>query len=154
MHAVEAHMNREQILSILYDLSLTIGRELNLDGLLKSTLQRMLFHTSFPVGVVLASPRHTEFGVTATLEKAVGDFKLIERCDTGINVHGGLLNGKVELLSDPDVLRAFSLDQVYTHALRLPVDKLRTIILLAPALPISNLPLTQIFQPVLSSLTK
>src|SRR5574343_1131107 len=108
MHAVEAHMNREQILSILYDLSLTIGRELNLDGLLKSTLQRMLFHTSFPVGVVLHAPQHTEFGVTATLEKAVGDFLLAERCGTSINLPGGLLAWKVELLPHPVLLQVFS----------------------------------------------
>jgi len=41
-------MNREQILGILYDLSLTIGGELDLDSLLTRTLQRLLFHTSFP----------------------------------------------------------------------------------------------------------
>ena len=147
-------MNREQILSILYDLSLTIGGELNLDGLLRKTLQRLLFHTSFPAGVVLAAPQHSEFGVTATLEKAVGDFLLVDRCGTSINLPEGLLAGRVELLSDPSMLKAFSLDQVYTHALRLPVDEQRTILLLAPGASSSTLPLTQIFQPVLANLAK
>ena len=147
-------MNREQILSILYDLSLTIGGELDLDSLLKKVLQRLLFHTSFPAGVVLALPQHSEFGVTATLEKAVGDFMLVDRCGSGINLPEGVLAGKVELLSDPLMLKVFSLDQVYTHALRLPIDEQRTILLLAPGEVSSNLPLTQIFQPVLANLAK
>uniref|UniRef100_Q478Y1 Virulence sensor protein BvgS n=1 Tax=Dechloromonas aromatica (strain RCB) TaxID=159087 RepID=Q478Y1_DECAR len=147
-------MNREQILSILYDLSLTIGGELDLDSLLKKTLQRLLFHTSFPTGVVLAAPHRSEFGVIATLEKAVGDYMLADRCGTGINLSEGVLASEVELLADPIMLRPFSLDQVYTHALRLPIDGQRTILLLAPGEPSGGLPLTQIFQPVLANLAK
>lgn len=66
-------MNREQILGILYDLSLTIGGELDLDSLLTRTLQRLLFHTSFPAAVILADRHDSEFGISASLEKALGD---------------------------------------------------------------------------------
>ena len=58
-------MNREQILGILYDLSLTIGGELDLDSLLTRTLQRLLFHTSFPAAVILADRHDSEFGISA-----------------------------------------------------------------------------------------
>ncbi|NTV68948.1 MAG: PAS domain S-box protein [Azonexaceae bacterium] len=147
-------MNREQILSVLYDLSLTIGGELGLDSLLKKTLQRLLFHTSFPAAVVLAEPNVTEFGVSAILDNAIGDYLLAERRGTSFNLPVGLLSGKVCLIDDPVLLRPLSLDQAYTHCLHLPVDERYTILLLSPTAPPSDLPLTQIFQPVLANLAK
>ena len=147
-------MNREQILSVLYDLSLTIGGELGLDSLLKKTLQRLLFHTSFPAGVVLAAPSTTEFGMSAILEASIGDYLLAERHGTRFNLPSGLLSGKVRMLDDPVLLRPLSLDQAYTHCLHLPVDERYAILLLSPAAPSADLPLTQIFQPVLANLAK
>ena len=147
-------MNREQILGILYDLSLTIGGELDLDSLLTRTLQRLLFHTSFPVAVILADRHDSEFGISASLEKALGDYQLIERCATRVNLPPGLLGPKVELLDDPALLTAFSQERIYRFGLRLPIDAARTILLLSPAEPRGSLPLTQIFQPVLANLAK
>ena len=100
-------MNREQILGILYDLSLTIGGELDLDSLLTRTLQRLLFHTSFPAAVILADRHDSEFGISASLEKALGDYQLIELCGSRLNLSAGLLGAKVELLDDPALLSAF-----------------------------------------------
>ena len=147
-------MNREQILGILYDLSLTIGGELDLDSLLTRTLQRLLFHTSFPAAVILADRHDSEFGISASLEKALGDYQLIERCATRVNLPPGLLGPKVELLDDPALLTAFSQERIYRFGLRLPIDAARTILLLSPAEPRGSLPLTQIFQPVLANLAK
>lgn len=147
-------MNREQILGILYDLSLTIGGELDLDSLLTKTLQRLLFHTSFPAAVVLADHHDSDFGISASLEKALGDYQLIELCGSRLNLTAGLLGAKVELLDDPALLGAFSQERVYRFGLRLPIDAERTILLLSPAEPRGNLPLTQIFQPVLNNLAK
>ncbi len=147
-------MNREQILGILYDLSLIIGGELDLDSLLTKTLQRLLFHTSFPAAVVLADHHDSDFGISASLEKALGDYQLIELCGSRLNLTAGLLGAKVELLDDPALLGAFSQERVYRFGLRLPIDAERTILLLSPAEPRGNLPLTQIFQPVLNNLAK
>jgi PAS domain S-box-containing protein len=147
-------MIREQILSVLYDLSLTIGGEVGLASLLRKTLQRLLFHTSFPAGVVLATPDVTEFGVAARLETSVGDYLLAERHGTVFNLSAGLLAGKVQLLDDASLLRPFSLGEKYVYCLRLPVDEQYTILLLSPVAPPSELPLTQIFQPVLANLAK
>ena len=97
-------MNREQILGILYDLSLTIGGEIDLDSLLTKTLQRLLFHTSFPAAVVLADHHDSDFGISASLEKALGDSQLIELCGSRLNLAAGLLGAKVELLDDPALL--------------------------------------------------
>ena len=46
-------MNREYILSIINDLILTIGRENKLQPLLIKVLQRLMFHTSYPTGLIL-----------------------------------------------------------------------------------------------------
>jgi PAS domain S-box-containing protein len=154
MHAMEFAMNREQILGILYDLSLIIGGELDLDSLLTKTLQRLLFHTSFPAAVVLADQHDSDFGISASLEKALGDYQLIELCGSRLNLAAGLLGAKVELLDDPALLGPFSQERVYRFGLRLPIDAERTILLLSPAEPRGNLPLTQIFQPVLNNLAK
>ena len=45
-------MNRERVLSVLYDLTLTVGSEVRLEALLVRVLQRLLYHTAFPVGLV------------------------------------------------------------------------------------------------------
>lgn len=147
-------MNREQILSVLYDLSLAVGGEISLDGLLKKTLQRLLFHTSFPAGIVFTMPRDSEFGISAILDSVIGDYRLAEHRGNRFNLPDGLLEPKVELVDDADLLRPLSLDQRYTHCLRLPVDDQYTILLLSPLPPVSALPLTQIFQPVLANLAK
>jgi len=147
-------MNREQILSVLYDLSLTIGGEVDVLSLLRKTLQRLLFHTSFPAGVVLVEVQDSEFGTSATLDMAIGDYVLGERAGTRFGCPGGLLGAKVELLDNPLLLRHLSLDQRYAYCLRLPVDQHCTILLLSPAPPTSDLPLTQVFQPVLANLAK
>ena len=147
-------MNREQVLDILYDLSLTIGSELDVDSLLQKTLQRLLLHTAFPVGVVFTDQEGTEFGVAARLEAAIGDHLLVERCGERFNLPDGLLGDKVELLDAATLLAPLSLDQNYAHCLRLPVDSQTSFLLLAPAPVESPLPLTQIFQPVLANLAK
>ncbi|MGE5471703.1 MAG: PAS domain-containing protein [Bacteroidota bacterium] len=147
-------MNREQILSVLYDLSLTIGSEIRLDSLLKKTLQRLLFHTSFPAGVIFVEQEDSEFGHSARLAAAIGDYLLVERCGERFNLPPGLVDGKVELLTDAALLAPLSLDQNYAHCLRLPIDGQSTILLLSLAPADHGLPLTQIFQPVLANLAK
>lgn len=147
-------MNREQVLSILYDLSLTTGAETVPDKLLQKTLQRFLYHTGFPVGVVLLDPQETEFGVRAKLGTSIGDHVLGDLQGNLFNVASGLLGSKVELLDDPLLLKPLSLGQHYQYCLRLPVDQVCTLLLLAVEAPAGDLPLTQIFQPVLANLAK
>ena len=69
-------MNREQILGILYDLSLTIGSEVRLDSLLKKTLLRLLFHTSFPVGVVFGAEENASAAEDKELYESRGEWEL------------------------------------------------------------------------------
>jgi len=147
-------MNREQILNVLYDLALTIGGEIKVDGLLRKTLQRLLFHTSFSAAVVLDEPQENEFGVSVKLGMAIGDGLLSDRAGVRFNCPDGLLGPRAELLDSPPLLHPLSPDQRYAYGLRLPVDEQCTILLLSPASPSDDLPLTQVFQPVLTNLAK
>jgi hypothetical protein len=147
-------MNREQILSILYDLSITIGGELTLDQLLKKSLQRFMYHTSFPVGVVLLDRKDADFGAAATLGLAIGDYVLADRCGTRLNLAAELLAGPVEVITDQTLLAPLALDQPYGWCLKLPIDSMCCILLLSVEKPVTDLPLTQIFQPVLANLAK
>ncbi len=147
-------MRREQILSVLYDLSLTIGSELDLDTLLRKSLQRLLFHTSFPVAVALSEPQACAEGDSACMAAAIGDYMLSERVGSRFTLPAGLLGKEVALLADARLLQGFALDQQYTHCLRLPVDQDCCILLLALAEPASDMPLTQVFQPLLGNLSR
>jgi len=95
-------MKREHILSLLYDLTLTIGGEVRLDALLTKVLQRLLFHTAFPAGVMLmtsgeagseapgsATPGQASSG-RAILTASVGDHGLAASVGQPIDVprHG------------------------------------------------------------------
>ena len=72
-------MNREQqILTILYQMAMVVGGEVSVKPLLTKVLQRLLYYTSFPAGLVFLDL--PAFGDATTLEArldaAVGDFEL------------------------------------------------------------------------------
>lgn len=147
-------MNREQILGVLYDLSLTIGGEIHLDSLYRNTVLRLLFHTSFPVGVVLGGLLTGEFGSSGVIEAVIGDYTLGKQVGRRFNLPDGLVGQSVELLGESELLAVFSIEQNYSQCLRLPIDAETCILLLASQPVESRLPLTHIFQPVLANLSK
>jgi len=143
-------MNREQILAVLYDLTLTIGSEVRVDALLTKVVQRLLFHTAFPVGLALTE----RSAGTARLAAVVGDHRFAEDRNRMFDWPTALLDGGIELVDDAALLGQIGGSRAYSHCLRLPMADCGVILLLAPALPASDLPLTQIFQPVLANLAR
>lgn len=139
------------MLAILYDLALTIGGETQVLPLWRKVLQRLLFHTSFPVGLVIQRGLGTE-AVTLTL--VIGDHVLAGRIGQPLHLPAVLLEPGIALVEPPDLLPLSQASREYTHCLRLPVDDAYTILLMAPAKVVSDLPLTQVFQPVLKNLAK
>lgn len=144
-------MNREFILSVLYDLTLTIGGEVRLDALLTRVLQRLLYHTSFPAGVVVL--RHLNH-TAGQLAAVVGDHVLARKQGCSLDLPDALLHGQAELLDNGVLLQSLQSGRRYSHCLKLPINGEGTILLLSPAAPASTLPLTQVFQPVLRNLAK
>ena len=151
-------MNREQqILTILYEMAMAIGGEVRVKPLLTRALQQLLSHTSFPAGLVfLDLPSDAGAAtVAARLEAAVGDFELGNSIGQMLTVPAALLRGGTELRVDAALLESLSgKGNTYSAFLRLPIDHHGVILLLAPAVPHTGLPLTRIFQPVMANLAK
>ena len=144
-------MNREHILSIINDLILTIGSENKLQPLLISILQRLMFHTAYPAGLVLLDLQTGVDATKAKLVASIGDRALQRQINQVITVPATLLNDyKIGILPQEafiDLLPATNRN--YRYALRLPLRQSGMILLLIPEKPESDLPLAQIFQPVL-----
>ena len=145
-------MKREQVLSVLYDLTLTIGGEVRLDALLTKLLQRLLFHTSFPAGLVLLTDAAS---ASTRLAAVVGDHALAPRIGQAVDLPPAWQSSEAAWLDDAQAtawLQAGS--RHYRHVLKLPVEPEGLILLLSPEPPSSELPLTQVFRPVLRNLAK
>ncbi|HPT49075.1 MAG TPA: response regulator [Accumulibacter sp.] len=147
-------MERERILTVLYDLALVIGGEVDLGALLTRTLQRLLFHTSFPAGVVLLNLADLDGETRAEVATVIGDFDLSRHVGETIALPTSLPRGPAALLRDPSLLRLLPGGATRHACLRLPIDADGVILLLAPSAPATALPITQIFQPVMSNLAK
>ncbi|MDD3355096.1 EAL domain-containing protein [Zoogloea sp.] len=148
-------MNREHILAILYDLTMVIGSETKTRPLLTKTLQRLLYHTSFPTGVVLLTAQDSGSAPSYQIITAVGDFGLAEQIGQSITLPPNLTQGEAELLADSDLPAALPCARrTHRACLRLPLPGHGVILLLAERAPHSELPLTRIFQPVLANLSR
>ncbi len=147
-------MNRELILSVICDLSLAIGAEVQVEPLLRNALQRMLHHTGFPVGVVLSAADISAEHCSALVELAIGDHRLQAAMGTRLDVPAEALSGPVALIDAPALLHETASGAcAFSHCLRLPVGDECVILLLSSRAPDAPLPLTQIFQPVLNQLS-
>ena len=154
-------MNREQILAILYEMAIVVGGETRLQPLVTKTLQRLLSHTSFPCGMVLLYPDSgqspdLESGYAdLRVEAAIGDYDLSLHKGSSIRIPTRLLKNGAELSENYELLNTLPCRKDYYRAfLKLPVEGCGVILLMSPRLPVSTLPLTQIFQPVLGNFAK
>jgi len=147
-------MNREYILSIINDLILTIGRENKLQPLLIKVLQRLMFHTNHPTGLILLDAQTDSEGTKATLVASIGDRALQRKINGVITIPPALLNDyKIENLPQDALINLLpATSRNYRCALRLSLNHYGIILLLSPEPPASNLPFAQIFQPVLAHL--
>ncbi|MEZ5541976.1 MAG: PAS domain S-box protein [Pseudomonadota bacterium] len=147
-------MEREHVLSVLYDLALTIGGETRIDALFGKALQRLLYHTAFPAGLVLTDIQHTGAAACGRIVSVSGDHRLKQRVGQVIALDPVLAGDTIELL-DADTLSADLNDNgQYRHGLKLPVDGATLILLLAVQPTAHSLPLAQTFRPVLENLSR
>lgn len=152
-------MDRQAILPVLYDLAVVIGGETSLKPLLTRTLQRLLYYTSFPAGFIcldLPACNDPDGQMPVKIDAAVGDFDLVGLIGQTISLPSALLCGSSARELDQAALLS-SLPHAHTHYrsfLRLPIGGQGVILLLAPVIPESELPLTQMFKPALAHLDK
>ncbi|PXX51257.1 HD domain-containing phosphohydrolase [Aquitalea magnusonii] len=146
-------MNKDQLLAVLYDLSLTIGREVTVDALLTKVVQRLLYHTGCPTGLVLGHPLGLDAGHGRVL-KVIGDHLLQQQQGEDIALPPGLLGRTIRSDLPQALLQDFTGQPRYQCGLRLPLDPQHTILLLAPTPLLQQLPLEHVFPPVLANLSR
>jgi PAS domain S-box-containing protein len=147
-------LNKEHVPYVLYDLALTIGSEVRLVPMLTRTLQRLLFHTGFPMGLVLMDSQRHDDVVQSRLVAVVGDHALTARCDTLLSLPASLVPERPTVIADADALGNLQGSRKYRHGISLPFEQTGTILLLSAA-PVANTQLlTQVLQPVLRNLDR
>lgn len=150
-------MDRENILAILYDLAVVMGGEVNLKPMLTKTLQRLLYHTSFPCGMILLDiQKQTGDGnIEARLTLSIGDYELASYNGKAITAPAALLRGETAMVEDRSMLSALPCRKdYYSVFLRIPIDNSGVILLLSPCRPDADMPLAGIFQPIMNNLAK
>lgn len=149
-----------QLLPVLYDLVVTMGKETSVKPLLTHTLQRLLFHTSFAAGFISLDVDASDLGNSADaievrVDAAVGDFDLIGLIGKRITLPGGLVCGADECDAG-QIEQSFS-ELGLTHyrsCLKLAVGHSGVVLLLSIEKPETQLPLTRMFKPVMAHLEK
>lgn len=144
-------------MAVLYDIALVIGGEVSVQPLLVKTLQRLLYHTSFPAGLVFLGlpPDDGVPTVEVRLDAAVGDFGFAEMVGKPLTMPAALLHGVAEVAEAPEWLQALpGASRPYRVYLRLPIDHQGVVLLISPHFPGTQLPLAHVFQPVMANLAK
>lgn len=150
-------MSRERIPFILYDLMLAIGSEDKVSPLLNRTLQRLIFHTAFPCGMVLHDiPGKENSGQSRTMKlaAAIGDHRLLDHVDEELVLPRDLTEGPTEQFTVTSLHDLPVHQDHYHEVIRLPVPDFGTILLFSSEKMDSDIPFTEIFKPVLGNLSK
>lgn len=152
-------MEHDDILPVLYDLSVTIGGETKLKPLLTHTLQRLLYHTSYACGFVcldIASCSTNDELAPFRLDAAVGDFDMLSLVGKTVTMPCALvLGGAIQENDQHSLLEKLTFTRSrYQSFLRLPIENVGAIVLLSIKQPETDLPLTKILQPILAHLAK
>lgn len=149
---------QERILSILYDMSLVIGGEDHVKPLLTKTLQRLIFHTAFPCGMILQDVFPDEeslAGCRKILQVAIGDKALLPVIGTSLILPKALVDGPAAQFSAEAILEDLPLHKdFYRRVLRLPLPGYGVILLLAHHKVTTKIPFSEIFKPTLANLVK
>jgi two-component system cell cycle sensor histidine kinase/response regulator CckA len=155
-------LRRDHVLAVLYDMALVVGGEVRLRPLLTRVVQRLLYHTSFPVGLVLLEPGAHD-GATrpsggalrdAELAVAIGDYALTSRIGERLVLPASLLEGPAEEL-DPSLLDALPIQPRLRGAcVKLPIGEAGVLLLAGPTLPPAEVPVTRVFEPLMANLAR
>ncbi len=147
-------MNRVRLLTMLYDLARVIGAQSSLPPLLKRALQRLMFHTGFPVGAVLRQVLSAE-GAVLRLDTVLGDHRMAARSGSTVDMPVAWAQGPIALLRGALVQQgAGTLLDGYGAALRLPVPGFGAIVLLGKADRAIDLPIAELFPQILDNLSQ
>jgi PAS domain S-box-containing protein len=153
---MERTLNRDHVLAVLYDMAMTIGSEVRVRPLVTRAVQRMLYHTSFPVGLLLLDLRPRDDGdYEGRLEVAIGDFGLTSRVGEVLVLPGSLVAGPAAEIEDRAAIEALPVQPRLRGAcVRMPVGTIGVLLLVGPEVPHAELPVAHVFQPVMANLAR
>ncbi len=147
-------MNKQaQLLTVLYDLSQTIGSEISLQPLLEKTLQRLMYHTGYSCGLVLSNGSLADDYKRQCLEVAIGERQLQKHLGEYFVLPVAVIDSPAAS-QKPDLSMLPVRQDHYQALLILPVPDYGTILLLGAESSESALPFDQIFLSVLANLSK
>ncbi len=136
---------------IAHDLVRSCGEHASLDPLLESTVQRFLFHTSLPTGVVLEIGPDDARAVVRHVG-GVGSPRLRDAQGTNVPIPAAWLTGPAAELRASSGLAAIGLFEGHGYAMRLPIEGFGALLLLGPETYETDLPLDVHFGLVLLGL--
>lgn len=157
------HSLNDRALAVLYDLVTVIGGEVAVQPLLVKTLQRLMYHTGMPVGLLLTeipseaavsanSADGTKGEFLCRVQVAVGDYALSKRQGEMLLAPAALLQAGAAQGEAAALLATLPTRRPQRAFLRLPVPGYGIILLLGSQLPQTSLPLREIFQPAMNHL--
>jgi len=148
-------MSRERILSVLYDLTSTIGHQLSLTPLLTKTLQRLMYHTGYPCGLILLKNKQSFDKTLFTLHAAIGDSTSLTYLNQSVQLADRLVDNQAEVIELHDDIGALPCKkEKYHFILKLPIADKGVILLLSQQRKHTDLPLKKMLTPVIGHLAK
>ena len=122
-------MDRTRILGLLYELALEMGAQTRVKPLISKTLQRLMFHTSFPCGIYAsfnaADQNATDSSVLVRIERVLGNHRLAQQEGEAMLLPEQLVQGGAEYFSFDESIELLCQGDVDSvNVLRLPVPKL------------------------------
>jgi diguanylate cyclase (GGDEF)-like protein/PAS domain S-box-containing protein len=153
-------MNQDTIIPVLYDMALVIGGEDRVDPLLVRTLTRLLYHTSFPCGLILnrvGGVSKKKEMAQAIISAGVGDYRLKRHVGSMIHLPAKIFDESgyykpVDYQDDYPMIPVRS--EHYRYLIILPIPDYGVILLFSPLKPNEDLHYGEIFYPVLASLSR
>ncbi|MET0068368.1 MAG: EAL domain-containing protein [Candidatus Thiodiazotropha sp.] len=147
-------MNQERILSILYDISLVIGASDQVNFLLMKVLQRLIFHTGYPCGLVLQQEPEGGAPGSFRLRTCVGDHRLTPWLNQSLQIPmilgSGSRSGDIQ-----QQLEGLPVKQdYYQNLISLPIPDYGLVLLLTPVEQPPSVPFNEIFKPVMANFAK
>ncbi len=153
-------MNQDQIITVLYDLALTVCGETRVKPLLTKMTQRLLYHTAFPCGFFFScsdqkNDSSRSSAINTVIETALCSRKLNLSEGQSIKIAHIFCGSDSTLITDKELIDMyFPGNEKYDTALILPVSGHGSFVLLSQTNQIQALPLTRIFTPILDNFSK
>ncbi|MCI5222127.1 MAG: hypothetical protein D3924_05515 [Candidatus Electrothrix sp. AR4] len=145
-----------QLITILYDLALVTSGEIKASSLIQKTLQRILYHTSFPAGMYFSYQwKKIEEGNEYTemeVESVIGNKKLRELVEKKVLLPSEVIVEKPTVMKDKSIVVSVLEGEIrYNVFLILPVKETGLFILMSKEMPEFQYPYEYIFTPVLQN---